>query len=328
MGTLTTTHTRLVVVVWRVWFFNRLHPAAAAGNRVQATDMRPRVLYIYGLECGPNGTKARFISDHFNTAIVEHSSTKLTTTLRHISPTMIAVVTMLLLVLSVLLEAAIHADQPALKTTLACGTAAWAVFTLWLGFVGLGRLWMLALQDDLDMIRQKIRAFGPDVLVGSSYGGALASLSMLHGDWKGPTVLLAPATATLARVFGVDFSSCTWPEASRVLIVHSEEDTLVPFRDGLWLHARIPKARFIPVTNDNHRLDTLLDLDQRFNLRALIKCAHEVEAEIPTGLPDGATKQLQQGPRRRAKCFGRCVGYLAGCFQTFRGPYCRKEYCI
>ena len=213
--------------------------------------MRPRVLYIYGTEpSSPNGTKARFIRDHFNTVIAEHSSTKLWTKLRHISFTMIAVVTMLLLVLSVLLKAAIHFDEPAVKTALGCGTAVWAVLTFWVGLVGLGRLWMLALQDDLDIIRQKIREFGsahtsmlsstlteslsgPNIVVGSSYGGALASLSMLHGDWKGPTVLLAPATATVARLWGVDFSACTWPEASRVLIVHSEEDTLVPLRGAV-----------------------------------------------------------------------------------------------
>jgi len=302
----------------------RHHPPA--GNRVQATDMRPRVLYIYGMEpSGPNGTKARFIRDHFNTVIAEHSSTKLRTKLRHVSFTMIAVVTTLLLVLSVLLKAAIHFDEPAVKTALTCGTAMWAMLTFWVGLVGLGRLWMLALQDDLNMIRQKIREFGPNIVVGSSYGGALASLSMLHGDWKGPTVLLAPATATLARLWGVDFSACTWPEASRVLIVHSEEDTLVPFEDGLWMHARIPNATFIPVTGDNHKLDALMDLDQRFNLRALIKCAHAAKKEIPAELnPDGATKKLQKG--HPAKWYGRCAGYLFGCFQSFRGPYCRKEY--
>ena len=230
----------------------------AAGNRVTgphvvltySTDMRPRVLYIYGMEpSGPNGTKARFIRDHFNAVVVEHSSTELWPKLRHISFTMIALVTMLLLVLSVLLKAAFHFDEPAVKTALACGTALWAVFTFWVGFVGLSRLWLLALEDDLDMIRQKIREFGsahtsmlstlteslsgPNVVVGSSYGGALASLSMLRGDWKGPTVLLAPATAALARLWGVDFSACTWPETSRVLIVHSEEDMLIPFRGAV-----------------------------------------------------------------------------------------------
>ena len=40
--------------------------------------------------------------------------------------------------------------------------------------------------------------------------------------------------------------------------------------DGLWLHARIPNSTFIPVTGDNHKLDALMDLDQHFNLRALI----------------------------------------------------------
>ena len=40
--------------------------------------------------------------------------------------------------------------------------------------------------------------------------------------------------------------------------------------DGLWMHARIPNATFIPVTGDNHKLDALMDLDQSFNLRALI----------------------------------------------------------
>ena len=71
---------------------------------------------------------------------------------------------------------------------------------------------------------------GPNVVVGSSYGGALVSLCIRRGDWDGPTVLLAPATGTIARLVGLDLSDCLWsPSHTRVFIVHSEEDALVPF---------------------------------------------------------------------------------------------------
>ena len=52
----------------------------------------------------------------------------------------------------------------------------------------------------LDLQRKAIDRFQPDVLVGSSFGGAVAVFLALRGGWRGPLLLLAPAHAVVDRV--------------------------------------------------------------------------------------------------------------------------------
>ena len=67
---------------------------------------------------------------------------------------------------------------------------------------------------------QALREFTPDVLVGSSFGGAVAVSLLERGLWKGPTLLLAQAALQYdpqARL----------PEGVRVWLVHGLGDTRV-----------------------------------------------------------------------------------------------------
>jgi predicted esterase len=66
----------------------------------------------------------------------------------------------------------------------------------------------------------EIDRFGPDVLAGSSFGGAVAVALLQRGLWRGPTLLLAQA----AKHQGIEL---TLPENVRVWIVHGTSDDLV-----------------------------------------------------------------------------------------------------
>lgn len=67
--------------------------------------------------------------------------------------------------------------------------------------------------------------FRPDVLVGSSFGGAVAVALLQRALWRGPTLLLAQA----ARPQGLEL----WlPEDVTVWIVHGTRDELVPIDDS------------------------------------------------------------------------------------------------
>jgi len=70
----------------------------------------------------------------------------------------------------------------------------------------------------------------PDVLVGSSFGGAIAVTLLAQGEWRGPTLLLAPA----AHRLGVPNQL---PEGVFVTIVHGVEDELIPLADSRALAA-------------------------------------------------------------------------------------------
>lgn len=93
----------------------------------------------------------------------------------------------------------------------------------------------------------------PDVLVGSSFGGAVAVALLERGVWRGPTVLLAPAAALL----GVPNRL---PDGVAVTLVHGVDDDVVPLAHSRALAATGTAAlvRLVEVA-DGHRLQTLLD---------------------------------------------------------------------
>lgn len=95
----------------------------------------------------------------------------------------------------------------------------------------------------------------PDVLVGSSFGGAVALALLQRGLWRGPTLLLAPAVGH----FGVEPRI---PEGVRVTLVHGTRDEICPVE---WSRALArtgsPSLVRLVEVDDEHRLGSLLGGD-------------------------------------------------------------------
>jgi pimeloyl-ACP methyl ester carboxylesterase len=105
----------------------------------------------------------------------------------------------------------------------------------------------------LPVARAALRDHAPDLLVGSSFGGALAVELLAEGSWRGPTVLLAPASHKLGGVGRL-------PDGARVVLVHGDEDDVVPFSDSEALAATGGAGvRLVRVPGGNHRLHGILD---------------------------------------------------------------------
>lgn len=100
----------------------------------------------------------------------------------------------------------------------------------------------------------------PDVLVGSSFGGAVALALVVRGLHRGPTLLLASAH----RHFGVDEKI---PLGVPVLIVHGTRDTVVDIAGSRALSQTGTRGlvRLVEV-DDEHRLSTLAQTDALANL--------------------------------------------------------------
>jgi predicted esterase len=94
-----------------------------------------------------------------------------------------------------------------------------------------------------------LAVFCPDVLVGSSFGGAVALALVQRGSWRGPTLLLAPAHGH----FGLESSV---PAGATLRIVHGTRDDVCPIEHSRAL-ARSPSVELVEV-DDDHRLSSLL----------------------------------------------------------------------
>ncbi len=77
----------------------------------------------------------------------------------------------------------------------------------------------------VELQERTLTEFVPDVLIGSSFGGAVAVALLHRKAWSGPTLLLAPA------VFHYNVPRFL-PKGVPVWIVHGLHDTVVPIDDS------------------------------------------------------------------------------------------------
>ncbi len=113
---------------------------------------------------------------------------------------------------------------------------------------GLGAARLLDLA--LERARTALVAVAPGVVVGSSFGGAVALSLLGEGRWSGPTVLLAPASQLGSRRLAL-------PAGARVVVIHGELDDTVPVEHSREL-VRGTGAKLLVVPGGDHRLDAVL----------------------------------------------------------------------
>jgi pimeloyl-ACP methyl ester carboxylesterase len=95
--------------------------------------------------------------------------------------------------------------------------------------------------------------FQPDVLIGSSFGGAVAVALLERKLWRGPTLLLAQA----ALHYKPD---ARLPEGVRVILVHARADDVVPVEQSRLLAATAPANAKVELIecDDDHPLSQLV----------------------------------------------------------------------
>jgi predicted esterase len=123
----------------------------------------------------------------------------------------------------------------------------------------------------VDTHASTLSSFQPDLLIGSSFGGAIAVALLERGLWRGPTLLLAQA-AVLYR------PSARLPEGVRVLLVHARQDAVVPIEHSRTL-ARTGSADLVELVecDDDHALTQLM---ARGELSALVPRALRIQPAL------------------------------------------------
>jgi hypothetical protein len=114
---------------------------------------------------------------------------------------------------------------------------------------------------------QAIRDFRPDVVVGSSFGGAVVVALLMRGAWRGPTLLLAQAAYHYDR-------NARLPDGVPVTLVHALEDDVVAIDESRRLASTgKPACVELIERNDDHALTAMVSSGElvALTLRAAAK---------------------------------------------------------
>ncbi len=111
---------------------------------------------------------------------------------------------------------------------------------------------------------EALEQYGPDVLLGSSWGGAVVLELVRRGVWSGPTIVLAPAYASVGRWANLPGLGARIDDIRRrservpIVVFHDPGDDVVPYKDSLEL-VRGSSMELRTVSAGGHRLLGLLE---------------------------------------------------------------------
>lgn len=196
-----------------------------------------RVLFVHGLESGPQGRKARALREAGFDVVAEAMPCSQKAMLREPA-------TLGLLALATLLIA-LGMRMGWVGALLAATLVAWSA--------PFGLRWVIrrAFAKSVRVQEEALQKHSIDVVLGSSYGGAVALELLRKGAWKGPTVLLCPAHRLVAERAHLPLVPVALSE--HVLVVHGTNDTTVPIAHSRALIENT-RASLIEV-EDDHRLN-------------------------------------------------------------------------
>lgn len=219
--------------------------------------MASRILFFHGLESGCGGRKHRFLEEHYGDVVC---------------------VDMHMSLLNVRKRNGILRNVLANALT----TAPWNLYA-----------WSIqcSLFGCLQCQEEELKKTKPmqGVLVGSSWGGAVATLAIAKGLWAGPAVLIAPAyklaVGSSVRDPQLSPSAIYTTMAERlagnrqqVIIVHGCNDETVPIADSREM-AHAIGAELIEVEGGDHRMRCLLEGENPQLLSFIEKVRHREGAE-------------------------------------------------
>ena len=218
------------------------------------------VLFAHGLESGPHGRKVRLLTEAGFTVVADRMPCGTPAVLQD----------------PVVLVAA-AATAAAVIAVARLGGALWlslavivAVVTAPIARAALARR---VLRRSVAVQRRALARHRVDVVVGSSFGGAVALELVRSGAWTGPTVLLCPAhclVAHRARQVPPSLRALPPEQAAHVVVVHGRADAIVPIAHSQELVAGTA-ARLV-VVDDDHRLTATATAD---NLAGWIALARD-----------------------------------------------------
>jgi hypothetical protein len=202
-----------------------------------------RVLFIHGLESGPTGQKVRTL----RSAGFEVVSLQMPCGRRAVLRDPALWIGVALMVAGILAVGMIAPWW---------GAAVAAVAALLMLPLARAALTLRMLQRSVAVQRQALASHQIDVVVGSSFGGAVGLALLQRALWSGPTVLLCPAHQLVAQraMMPVPAGLAALPTliAAHVMVVHGRQDDIVPVAHSQALVAG--SGSTLVLVDDDHRL--------------------------------------------------------------------------
>lgn len=225
-------------------------------NCVQGKALR--VLFAHGLESGPRGYKVGLLREEgFSVTCLQMPSKELTSLSNpHLKRAAAAALAAVAGAAGALAGLGLNVAGATAAAAVAAACAAVSVRESRKG----GRL---AMERCVEVQQRAMAEEGPfDVLVGSSWGGAVAVELVARGLWNGPALLLCPAAHRYARWAGAPDPGLALRarlldgSGRRVLVVHGTEDRVVRMADSRALVDAVgsPEACSLLAVGGGHRL--------------------------------------------------------------------------
>jgi predicted alpha/beta-hydrolase family hydrolase len=211
----------------------------------QAVRKRLRVLFMHGLESGPGGTKDRYLRRHFQVLTPD----------MHVSIYRFSKSNSV--VRNALRRPLFLGWAAGAAGSLLC-FAAWHGPLVWLAWLGVFGSLLMAIRRPLArqglatslercvaIQADAIREYRPDIVVGSSWGGAVALICVSRGIYSGPLLAVAPVPKLIFdRLGDADGQRCAAfcrempaDAVRRAVIVHGDQDEVVPLEHSRMLAA-------------------------------------------------------------------------------------------
>lgn len=256
---------------------------------------KPRVLFIHGLEGHPNGSKVQSLREQgFEVTAADMfmsvwSLKKRNSVIRHFlrikEPWVVLAV-----IIGCLTVAAI-AGWITLSNSIWFILCVIFSIKLWVDLRGkeVAAQAMGASFDACIAIQTKALADAkPDIVVGSSWGGAITTALLAGGIWHGPAILLAPASELVSKKTRRDDIDTTLEKLKNncadipVIIFHDPSDDVVPFADSERL-ANVAGLELRSVEAGGHRLLGLLAGQLEEQIRATLQGVDSDNIETTLG---------------------------------------------
>lgn len=140
-------------------------------------------------------------------------------------------------------------------------------------------------ENNIKTAENEIKKHNPEIIISSSWGGAVLIALIERGIWKGNSLLIAPAFYSVNKVIlkdkekAYDFKFNKIKEFNgKIIVYHSKKDEIIPYKDSLFLcekHENDENSRDISVNKENKKDKNLFSFSN-YELKSYEKGLHDM----------------------------------------------------